>query len=130
MAVGWWIRLHVAGYADGHYLSRENRILIIDAKYYEHSLQENYGIKKVHSNNLYQIFTYVKNKETELKDTEHEVSGMLLYAKTDEDIYPKYSYSMSGNRISAKTLDLNVNFDSIKEQLDNIVEEYFQYINI
>ena len=43
-----------------------------------------------------------KNKEAELKDQPHEVSGMLLYAKTDEEIQPNGSYLMSGNRISVK----------------------------
>ena len=106
-------------------LSQGNTFLIIDAKYYGHSLHEYYDTKTLHSNNLYQIFTYVKNKESELKDVPHKVSGMLLYAKTDEDVQPDYSYKMSGNRISAKTLDLNVEFGKIKEQLDNIVYEYF-----
>lgn len=105
-------------------LSQENRVLIIDAKYYQHSLQEYYDNKSIHSNNLYQIFTYVKNKDAELKDTEYEVSGMLLYAKTDEDVYPGYSYSMSGNRISARTLDLNVVFEEIREQLEGILKEF------
>ena len=106
-------------------LSQENKILIIDAKYYKHTLQEHYETKTIHSNNLYQIFTYVKNKEEELKDEEHTVSGMLLYAKTDEKDYPDYTYNMSGNKISTKVLELNVDFKEIKNQLDNIVEEYF-----
>ncbi len=77
------------------------------------------------SNNLYQIFTYVKNKEYELKDIpEHSVSGMLLYAKTDEEIQPDNDYVMSGNRISVKTLDLNADFSSIKKTLDGIVQQF------
>ena len=106
-------------------LSQDNNVLIIDAKYYQHSLQEHYDNKSVHSDNLYQIFTYVKNKETELKDVEHSVSGMLLYAKTDEEDYPENTYSMSGNKISARTLDLNVDFEQIKKQLDTIVDEFY-----
>ena len=106
-------------------LSQDNNVLIIDAKYYQHTLQEYYDNKSIYSNNLYQIFTYVKNKEAELKNVEHKVSGMLLYAKTDEDLYPNSTYSMSGNKISAKTLDLNQDFSNIKKQLDEIVKEYF-----
>ena len=37
---------------------------------------------------------------------------------------PDHVYMMSGNKISVKTLNLNADFDIIKEQLDNIVEEY------
>jgi hypothetical protein len=36
--------------------------LIIDAKFYSHTTQMQYNIHTLHSNNLYQIFTYVKNK--------------------------------------------------------------------
>lgn len=91
-----------------------------------HNTQEQYGAHTLHSANLYQIFTYVKNKEYELKDTEHKVSGMLLYAKTDDTIQPDNSYIMSGNRISVKTLDLNVPFEKIKEQLDSIAKHEFE----
>lgn len=65
--------------------------------------QVRYDKYSIHSHNLYQIFTYVKNKEAELADTLHEVSGMLLYAKTDEDVQPDNTYQMSGNRISVCT---------------------------
>lgn len=108
-------------------LSRDNRILIIDAKYYTHSTQESWDVHTIHSGNLYQIFTYVKNKEAELEraGVPHEVSGMLLYAKTDEEIQPDGTYQMSGNRISVKTLDLNQPFEAIRAQLDGIAEAHF-----
>lgn len=106
-------------------LSRGTKILIIDAKYYEHTTQTQYDKHTLHSNNLYQIFTYVKNKEYELRDKQHEVAGMLLYAKTEEEIQPDQKYKMSGNRISVRTLDLNLDFAEIKRQLDGIVKEFF-----
>mgnify|MGYP006909771983 CR=1 FL=1 len=73
----------------------------------------------------YQIFTYVKNKEIELSAQPHEVSGMLLYAKTDEAVLPNNSYKMSGNIISVKTLDLDCDFSEIANQLNKIVESHF-----
>lgn len=106
-------------------LRKENQVLIIDAKYYAHTMQVQYDTHKLHSANLYQIFTYVKNKEYELRDTEHRVSGLLLYARTDEDIQPNNTYFMSGNRIDIKTLDLNCDFHEIKAQLDSIVNDFF-----
>ena len=63
----------------------------------------------------------------ELKDKPHEISGMLLYAKTDEETYPDNDYKMSGNRIGVHTLDLNVEFPRIREQLDGIAARYFAY---
>ena len=103
-------------------------VLIIDAKYYTRTTVTKFGKRTLHTGNIYQIFTYVKNKETELLGTEHKVSGMLLYAKTEEEITPNVYYMMSGNKISAKTLDLSVPFDEIKAQLDNIAKSYFEKI--
>ena len=105
-------------------LSKGNRVLIIDAKYYSHTMQTQYDTRTLHSANLYQIFTYVKNKDASFGDKPHEVAGMLLYARTDEAIQPDNTYMMSGNRISVKTLDLNQEFSKIAEQLDGIAEEY------
>ena len=62
-------------------LSHKSRVLIIDAKYYSHTTQAQYDVRTLHSGNLYQIFTYVKNKEAELGDTPHEVSGMMAYVE-------------------------------------------------
>lgn len=106
-------------------LEQGKKVLIIDAKYYTHTTQTQFDVHTLHSNNLYQIFTYVKNKEVELSDSPHEVSGMLLYARTDEEIQPDASFRMSGNRISVKTLDLNCDFSNIRQQLDAIASEYF-----
>lgn len=106
-------------------LSKGEKILIIDAKYYTHTTQSQYDAKTLHSANLYQIFTYVKNKEAQLAESPHEVSGMLLYAKTDNDSSLDKTYFMSGNRVSVKTLDLNLDFSSVRKQLDSIVDEYF-----
>ena len=106
-------------------LSKGTRTLIIDAKYYEHNTQMQYGVHTLHSGNLYQIFTYVKNKEVAYGDVPHDVSGMLLYAKTDEQIQPDHVYHMSGNKISVRTLDINCPFTQIREQLEQILGEHF-----
>lgn len=106
-------------------LSKGNNVLIIDAKYYEHTTQTQYGNNTLHSANLYQIFTYVKNKDAEYGKLPHTVSGMLLYAQTDEIIQPNHTYHMSGNKISVRTLNLNLPFKEIANQLDNIVKEHF-----
>lgn len=106
-------------------LSRGSETLIIDAKYYTNTTQTYYDVHKIHSDNLYQIFTYVKNKDAEFGEKPHTVSGMLLYAATDEAIQPNNSYQMSGNKISVRTLDLNRDFLEIAAQLNAIVDEHF-----
>lgn len=109
-------------------LSYGEKTLIIDAKYYSHTTQVHYDIHTLHSANLYQIFTYVKNKEIELEGSSHEVSGMLLYAKTGEDLILNHTYKMSGNKISVRTLDLDLEFPLIQGQLNSIIQEYFQEV--
>ena len=100
-------------------LKKDERTLVIDAKYYAHTTQKQYDVNTLHSGNLYQIFTYVKNLDTE---NTGNVAGMLLYARTDELVLPNNDYRMSGNAISVKTLDLDCDFSEIRKQLENIVE--------
>ena len=106
-------------------IQKDNTVLIIDAKYYSQNTQKQYSKHTIHSDNLYQIFTYVKNCDYEFKDKKHNVSGMLLYARTDEQIQPDCVYHMHGNQISVKTLDLNLPFDDIEKQLISIIHTHF-----
>lgn len=107
-------------------LSKGSTTLIIDAKYYSRTTQSQYGVHTLHSGNLYQIFTYVKNKDAEYGDEPHMVSGMLLYARTDEAVQPDQVYRMSGNQITVRTLDLNLPFAQIRAQLDGIAADHFE----
>ncbi len=93
--------------------------LIIDAKFYSHTTQTNYEKDSFHSHNLYQIFTYVKNEAVSFNG---RVSGMLLYAKTDDDVIPNdgTEFDMNGNTIAVRCLDLSRDFQSIADQLDEI----------
>ena len=98
----------------------KDKTLIIDTKYYARSMQhrEEYDSYKLHSSNLYQIFTYVKNEDTKQQGN---VSGLLFYAKTNETIAANADFVMSGNKISVRTLDLNVSFNDITKQLEQIL---------
>ena len=105
-------------------LSARGRVLIIDAKYYAATMQTNFDKRTVHSGNLYQIFAYVKNKQAVLERAGEgvEVSGMLLYAATDEEVQPDVTYRMSGNQIGVRTLDLDRPSEEIRAQLDGIAD--------
>lgn len=103
-------------------LSYEGRTLIIDAKYYAHTTQVQYDVHTLHSNNLYQIFTYVKNKSVQ----GGIVAGMLLYAKTDEVIQPNQQFKMSGNTICVRTLDLDCDFSQVSSQLNGIADAFIK----
>lgn len=104
------------------FLRYKEKVLIIDTKYYGNSMQKQYDKVTIHSGNMYQIFTYVKNQDVE---NNGRVSGMLLYAKTEEAITPDCSFVIGGNKISVKTVDLNKEFKLIAAQLDKIAEDYF-----
>ena len=100
-------------------LHNGDRTLIIDAKYYGSVFRTHYEKQKLHSGNLYQIFTYVKNMDPQ--STGH-VSGMLLYAKTGEALTPDFSYVMHKNNICVKSLNLGTEFRHIRRQLNEIAE--------
>ena len=110
------------------HLQKGNTVLIIDAKYYSHTTQTQYDKHTLHSNNMYQIFAYVKNRDYEFGEEEHTVSGMLLYAKTEEEVQPDHVYQMHGNQITVRTLDLNLPFVDIAGQLNQIAESHFDLL--
>ena len=104
-------------------LQKDNKTLIIDAKYYGKSMIENHDKSTLRSAHLYQIFAYVKNMD---KENTGNVSGLLLYAKTEEEVFPDGEpFVIGGNSIGARTLDLNQEFKVISSQLDAIVKQYF-----
>ena len=97
-----------------------DRTLIIDTKYYNHTLQSNFDRDKIHSANLYQIYAYVNNY-----DVGHtgKVNGMLLYAKTQDDPCLDDKRTLrDGNVIYFKTLDLNRDFKEIANQQESILQ--------
>lgn len=102
-------------------LTKGNRRLIIDAKFYSHTTAENYGKHSFHSHNLYQIFTYVMNESESFSG---DVSGMLLYAKTSDDIIPDEGCAVNicNKKFYVRCLDLRGDFNSICSQLNNIPE--------
>ena len=104
-------------------LRYKEKALIIDTKFYSRTMQTHaqYDSRTIHSSHLYQIFTYVKNYDT---GNTGNVAGLLLYAKTDERITPDYDFQIGGNKISVKTLDLNVPFSAIAAQLNEIAASY------
>lgn len=99
------------------------KVLIIDAKYYREVMQTRFEVKKIRSEHLYQIFAYVKNL-----DRKHtgKVGGMILYAQTGEEVQPEECFSIGGNSIWVQTLNLNLPFQKITEQLEGIVKRFFE----
>lgn len=109
-------------------LSKDDKTLIIDTKYYSKVMTQNYEKDTLRSGHLYQIFSYVKNMEAK---TNGRVSGLLLYSKTDEEIFPEdgevKSFITASSSMGVKTLDLNQDFKDISKQLDEIIKHHFAY---
>ena len=100
-------------------LSVGERTLIIDTKYYSDSLQHNFETNKIHSEHLAQVYAYVNEYD---KRKTGMVDGMLLYAKTEQDVFPDGQMKFTtGNTIYFQTLDLNQNFEEISKQLETII---------
>ena len=100
----------------------QKKVLIIDTKYYGRTMQSQFGKNSYHSGNMYQIHSYVNNKKATYVG---KVSGLLLYAKTDEEVTPNQKFTISGNQFAVQTLDLNVDFSDIEKQLNDIVKFFF-----
>lgn len=101
------------------YLTLKDRTLIIDTKYYSQTMQEHFDKVSIHSANLNQILVYVLNEDDNMQG---KVDGMLLYAKTDEDIVPDGQLKWkTGSTIYFRTLDLGVDFKYIRKQLDDFL---------
>ena len=96
--------------------------MIIDTKYYQEALQTYYDKKTIHSNNLYQIYSYLKNYEAEDKENKH-CRGMLLYPTTSDEI--SLSYDVDGHEISIKTINLNQHWKKI-DSFTNIGLEWLR----
>jgi 5-methylcytosine-specific restriction enzyme subunit McrC len=83
-------------------------------------MQRQYDKSTIHSNNMHQIHTYVTEYD---KGHKGNVDGMLLYAKTQEDITPDGQFTHNdGNVFYFRTLDLNMDFESIKKRLDSYLQ--------
>lgn len=106
-------------------LETEDRMLIIDAKFYTHILHASRfglaGSKILNMGNIYQINTYVENQ---LLETGKRVQGMLLYAQTIDEPVIKLKVPINRKEIFVRTLDLNGNWDDISGALDEIANGF------
>lgn len=100
-------------------LSLGERTLIIDTKYYSKIMQQQYSKEKLRTAHLYQINTYVTQYD---KNHQFNVDGMLLYAKTKEDVIDDTQVTLQdGYKLYVRSLDLNTDFDTIKKRLDSFI---------
>ena len=100
-------------------IESETQRLIIDTKFSKTTLQTGYRSDKqtVKSENLYQIFAYVINAAEYAP--QKTVSGMLLYPQVDNEPTTR-KYSIFGHCFYVRTVNLNREFEEIKQELLDI----------
>lgn len=86
--------------------------LIIDAKYYQDSLSSRWEVEKLHSNNLYQLMSYLSNASS---DDGVSLAGMLIYPRVDRELRQKYV--IQGYPVYVGTLDLNKDWQEVHSEL-------------
>ena len=99
-------------------LSNENRKIIIDTKFTNALRSDHYGGQqgKIKEGHLYQIYAYMNNTEVTANQS---LEGMLLYPSIDGDV--DHQFRKDGNKISVKTINLNQDFESIKNDLKRVI---------
>lgn len=97
-----------------------HRRLIIDTKYSINTLAAApHGGAKFKSENLYQLYTYLRTQE-HLSDAHRSAEGMLLYPTTSHDL--DEGMRVQGHHIRVATLDLSADWKDIEARLLTLVE--------
>ena len=99
-------------------LENDKEKMIIDAKYYRETMALRYNNRKIHSGNLYQLFSYMLNQETDSGKTKG-ITGMLLYPTVDADY--DLSYRFKDHTIQIRTVNLNTDWKNISERLLQLI---------
>jgi 5-methylcytosine-specific restriction enzyme subunit McrC len=99
-------------------LCSANRTIIIDTKFYKEVLVTNrWGSRKLRSEHLYQILTYMRHSA---EQDEIETEGILLYADTGRDDL-HLDYAISNQRLRVRTLHLDRPWAEIHNELLDLV---------
>jgi 5-methylcytosine-specific restriction enzyme subunit McrC len=94
------------------------RRIVLETKFYAEPLAERFGSFKVRSSNLYQILSYVRNREaTSPAGPRHE--GLLLYPVVAQAF--AMDFRLEGFRIQVRSIDLNQPWQRIHEDLLGLV---------
>lgn len=95
--------------------------IIIDAKYYRSAFTKNHEKKSFRSDNMYQIKAYM-NKQS---STEKQIKGILMYPSNHYEFDEQF-HDEDGNILAFKTINLEKNWESIKNDLAEIFIDYVE----
>lgn len=100
-------------------LENSHTKIIIDAKFYRQTMVSRFDTEKINSPNLYQLFSYLLNQQTDQIKT-HKATGILLYPTTEKEYDLEYKFGL--HPIHIKTINLNTNWKNIEDRLKNIIK--------
>jgi 5-methylcytosine-specific restriction enzyme subunit McrC len=96
------------------YLSNSTEKIIVDTKYYRETMQERFGKRSIHSDNLYQLFSYLKNVEA--RGAEYQsTKGVLLYPTVGSELDVRVF--VQGHEVRAVTLNLNQPWQKVRQDI-------------
>lgn len=108
---------HLPGMQTDIVLKSAERTIIVDTKFYKNPLDTRFDGRRVRSENLYQIFSYVTNWPATTGDTQTE--GWLLYAAVDRPF--DYQFNLVGQPIRVCSIDLGQEWMRIERDLKGLV---------
>ncbi|TVQ89262.1 MAG: hypothetical protein EA393_07305 [Bacteroidetes bacterium] len=82
------------------------------------NISKQISLQKINSSNLYQLFSYLKNQETDSKLTLN-CEGILLYPSIQNDFVHSYKYE--NHRIRVMSVNLNQEWQNIMTDLLKII---------
>lgn len=95
-------------------LMSSTKKIIIDTKFYKEAFRVKFSKEKINSNHLYQLYSYIKNQETE-SETSKNCEGILLYPSVSEDF--KFCYNFENHHIKVMSINLNQDWQNIRDDL-------------
>jgi 5-methylcytosine-specific restriction enzyme subunit McrC len=101
------------------YLESAARRVIIDTKYYAEALQQHHGSPSLRSDNLYQLFAYLRNDAVAQPDLV-VAEGMLLYPQVQHAL--DASYVVHGHRVRLATVDLAAAWPAVELRLEELIQ--------
>jgi 5-methylcytosine-specific restriction enzyme subunit McrC len=96
----------------------KDRTIVIDTKFYQNTFQSYYDKKSIHSDNLYQLMTYLRNMEAR-QGADAAAEGMLLYPVTSEPV--DLSYVIQGHKVRLRTIDLSQEWRNIAADMTKLI---------
>lgn len=100
------------------YLESARRRIILDTKYYAEAVQERYGSASFRSENLYQLFAYLRNDAVWNPDLA-TAEGILLYPEVNQSL--DASYTIHGHAVRLVTVDLARPWRQIETRLASLI---------